>query len=131
VSLVWLSRGIALKRSWPGLQAWVDRLRRFRNDETGVVQPALYLLLVTIVAIGAIAGLTAIRDSVVGELGDAAAALESIDQSYSVVINGATIVFDEDDVDDAITCLAATHEGPGDGQPPGCIEICVAAASHE
>lgn len=53
------------------------------HDERGNGTAVAIMLLVTIVAIGTIVGLTTFRDQVVQELGDLAAAIGSIDQSFS------------------------------------------------
>ena len=54
------------------------------KDETGIVDVSSYLLLATIVAIGMIAGLTTLRDSMVQQFGDVALGLEHLDQTYSI-----------------------------------------------
>lgn len=96
----------------------------FWNDEKGFVNASNYILLVTIIAIGAVAGLTSIRDSVVQELGDLGLALENVDQSYTVNCTIGTMVkqFGFNDTDGADDDVA--------GEPPGCIEICLAANSE-
>jgi hypothetical protein len=53
------------------------------RDERGITGAMGLLLLVTLVAIGAIVGLATLRDQIVQEMGDMAVALESLDQSYS------------------------------------------------
>ena len=58
----------------------IDRLWRDERGDTGA---ASLMLLVTIVALGAIVGLTTFRDQVVQEMGDLATALDNIDQSFS------------------------------------------------
>ena len=54
------------------------------RDETGLVDVSSYLLMATIIAIGMIAGLTALRDSVVQQFGDLAFGLEHLDQTYTI-----------------------------------------------
>jgi len=53
------------------------------NDERGFILSAELVLIATLCVIGLITGLTLVRDSVAGEFGDIAAAMRSLDQSYS------------------------------------------------
>ena len=55
----------------------VDRFRRFRDDTEGSVFVE-YLLLLTLVGIGVIAGLAAVRTALINELLDLAAAINAI-----------------------------------------------------
>ncbi len=54
------------------------------RDESGIIDASTYLLMTTIVAIGMIAGLTSLRDSVVQQFGDVALGLEHLDQTYTI-----------------------------------------------
>ncbi len=56
---------------------------RLWRDQRGETSAMAMLLLTTVVALGAIAGLATLRDHLVQELGDAAAAIDNLDQSYS------------------------------------------------
>ena len=58
-------------------------LSRFIADDRGVVEGVNYLLLVTVVAIGMVAGLSSLRDQIVQSYGDSALALRNLDQSYA------------------------------------------------
>ncbi len=58
------------------------RLRMWREDE-GVLTFE-WILLVTLVVIGIVGGLSAVRDSVIDELGDVSGAVLAVDQSYTV-----------------------------------------------
>lgn len=58
-------------------------LKNFWNDEAGFVISAELVLVATILVIGMVVGLSAVRDSVVSELADVAQAIANIDQSYS------------------------------------------------
>lgn len=94
-------------------------------DESGFVVGSEMVLLTTICVIGILAGLSAARDSIVGELADVGAAVGDVNQSYSFgavttsagVVNGSsfTDVFD--------FC-----ELPGNNDrfcsAPACISIC-------
>lgn len=57
--------------------------QRLWRDECGMSGATGLFLLVTLLAIGAIVGLTSYRDQVVQEMGDVAVALESLNQSFS------------------------------------------------
>jgi len=73
--------------------------RPFRNGDTGKVKIICgrvlredagvltfeWILLITLLVLGIIGGLTAVRDAVVDELGDVAGAVVNFDQSYTVV----------------------------------------------
>ena len=59
-------------------------LQQLWNDELGVVVSAELILVLTILVIGMIVGLTSLRDQVVQELGDVAAAISQVNQSYSI-----------------------------------------------
>jgi hypothetical protein len=52
------------------------------NDEAGFVLSVELILIATILVIGLLAGLTAVRDSVVSELSDVAGAVQDVNQSY-------------------------------------------------
>jgi Flp pilus assembly pilin Flp len=53
------------------------------NDESGAVLSTELVLLITILGIGMIVGLTNVRNAVVQELSDVAAAVGNLNQSYS------------------------------------------------
>ena len=57
--------------------------KRLCNDETGFVVSTELILSATVLVIGMLAGLVSIRDQVVQELADVAAAVSDIDQSYN------------------------------------------------
>lgn len=59
-------------------------VRRLWRDEAGFVISAELVLIATILVIGMIVGLSTIRDQVVQELGDVAAAFSNLDQSFSI-----------------------------------------------
>jgi Flp pilus assembly pilin Flp len=52
------------------------------SDETGFVISSELILIATLLVIGLIAGLSTIRDQVIGELADIASAFSSINNSY-------------------------------------------------
>jgi hypothetical protein len=63
-------------------------LKRLWKEQDGFVITSELLLIVTILVIGLIVGMVAVRDAVVQELGDVAAAIGALDQSYQY--NGVT-----------------------------------------
>ena len=58
-------------------------LNNLWQDEAGFVITSELLIIVTIAVIGMIVGYVAIRDALVQELGDVAAAIGALDQSYN------------------------------------------------
>lgn len=63
-------------------------LKSLLQDEFGTVDIAAYIALITLVAIGMIAGLTTLRDGIAQEYSDLGWALMSLDQSYEYTIPG-------------------------------------------
>ena len=59
-------------------------LTKLWNDETGAVLTVELLLICSIVGIGAITGLSTLRDALVTEMADVAAAVANFDQGFSV-----------------------------------------------
>ncbi|MCC9605431.1 hypothetical protein LOC68_22985 [Blastopirellula sp. JC732] len=57
-------------------------LKRLWNDEAGFIVSTELILIATIVVIGLIVGLAAVRDAVTAELSDVAGAIQEMDQSY-------------------------------------------------
>ena len=58
-------------------------LARIRREDSGVLTFE-WILLITVLVIGVVGGLSAVRDAVITELGDVAGAVVQIDQSYTV-----------------------------------------------
>lgn len=65
----------------------METCRALGRDERGFIVSIELVLIATIVVIGLIAGLTALRDAIVSELADVASAVQDLNQSYSY--NGA------------------------------------------
>jgi Flp pilus assembly pilin Flp len=61
----------------------MHRLHRLWHEDDGVLSFE-WTLLVTLVVLGVISGLSAARDAVIDELGDAAQAMLALDNSYSI-----------------------------------------------
>lgn len=59
-------------------------LKRRRQEDRGVLTFE-WVLLITILVIGVVGGLSAVRDSLLTELGDVTEGVISLDQSYSVL----------------------------------------------
>lgn len=58
-------------------------LKQLWNDESGAIISVELVLVVTILGLGMIVGLHTVRNAVVAELGDVAASVGSVNQSYS------------------------------------------------
>ena len=58
-------------------------LKNLWNDEAGALLSAEFILLATILVIGAIVGLKAVQEAIVTELADVAQAVANVNQSYS------------------------------------------------
>ena len=61
----------------------MNLLKRLWRDEVGAVMTTELVLISSVAVMGTVAGLTEVRDATVSELSDLAAAVSSIDQSYS------------------------------------------------
>ena len=59
-------------------------VNRVWSEDQGVLTFE-WILLITVLVIGVVGGLSAVRDAVVSELGDVAEAMISLDQSYSIL----------------------------------------------
>lgn len=111
----------------------INAFRQLWLDEAGFIVSSELVLIATIVVIGLIAGLAAVRDAVVGELADVGAAVGEVNQSFSFgAITGhcsstsGSIFSDEgdfcenDNANNDTTAVAAQ-----------CIQICTVAAVPE
>ena len=72
--------------------------KRSWRDRRGFVVSTELTVLAVVLAVGAMVGLVTFRDQLVQEFGDAAAALESLDQSFH--IDGGASYTDETDASD-------------------------------
>lgn len=66
---------------------------RFWRESAGLAEVPQLVLVVAILAIGLTVGLVSFRDMIVQNLGDVALALENLDQSFSITVNGETREF--------------------------------------
>lgn len=60
-----------------------NAIRKLWNDEAGFVVTVEMILVATLLVIGLVSGITMLRDAVLAELGDTAAAFGAIDQSFT------------------------------------------------
>ncbi|NLX97702.1 MAG: hypothetical protein GXY83_16165 [Rhodopirellula sp.] len=95
--------------------------RRLWRDQRGELTALGVILIYTVLALGAIVGLVALRNQIVQEFGDLAVGLRNLDQSFSVVIGGTTYGYDDDEV--GILLDPAN-------QPPAGIDLGVAPAKR-
>ncbi|MFM7074259.1 MAG: hypothetical protein ACKO38_20930 [Planctomycetota bacterium] len=58
--------------------------RKFWSDDQGFVVSSELVLIATVVVIGLLTGLAAVRDAVISELSDVAGAIQDINESYSI-----------------------------------------------
>jgi Flp pilus assembly pilin Flp len=90
--------------------------RAWREDE-GVLTFE-WILLITVLAIGIVGGLSAVRDALISELGDLSHAITLLDQSYTILnpmevrvhtdqIDGASDSLFDDDPEYVIECRPA------------------------
>jgi hypothetical protein len=68
-------------------------VRRFLADEFGATSIVDLMLMGAIVGLGCLVGLATIRDQIVFHFNDAALALRSLNQSYSVTVGATTYSF--------------------------------------
>ncbi len=59
-------------------------LNRVWREDEGVLTFE-WILLITVLVIGVVGGLSAVRDAIITELGDVAEAMISLDQSYTIL----------------------------------------------
>ena len=99
------------------------------RDERASVAPISVILTTTILALGAIVGLTTLRDHITQQYGDAAVALRSLRQSYSYVV-GIDVNCDGDinDPEDCVmrgefTDVVDIQDDPGTA--PACLNLTI------
>lgn len=72
---------------------------RMKKEDRGVLTFE-WILLITLLTIGVVGGLSAVRDAMLDELGDVAEAMVSLDQSY-VIINPVEVTVHDGAIDGA------------------------------
>ena len=110
---------------------WV-RVKRLWNDDRGGVDFISLIFVTAIVAMAGVVGLVQIRDQVTQEFGDAAVALDNLDQSFSYTISvdsegDGTIDFTQAS---AYADPAPTLLDPADAAP-ACLTLNVVAPATE
>lgn len=108
-------------------------MKQLWQDDAGFVVSSELVLIATILVIGIIAGQTALRDAVVGELADVGAAIGEVNQSFSFgAITGhcastsGSIFEDEGDF-----CEVDDDNNDTDAVAANCVQICVVGATSE
>jgi len=92
--------------------------RSLWHDTRGQVSFAMMMFLVTIVAIGSVTGLVALRDHIANEFCDVAAALQHLNQSYDVKVT----IFNSEG--NEVYSYTAVYQEPGDPPPSdACVEF--------
>lgn len=100
-------------------------LNRLWNDQAGFVVSAELVLIATILVIGLIVGWATVRDQVVQELGDVAAAISDINQSYTwSAVTGHTSSVAGTFFDDTTDFCDEDGDGGADIEPH-CIDLSV------
>ncbi|QDT42254.1 hypothetical protein Pan241w_23360 [Gimesia alba] len=93
--------------------------RQFWNEESGSISPFATVLMMTILVLGIIPGIATLRDHIVQKFGDMAVALESIDQSYSMTVNGVTSEYvDTNSLTDPV------------GEAPACLDLTISPSGE-
>ena len=77
------ARALSLWRGQFPAAAWKRLQTSLWNDESGAILSMELILLATIVVVGALVGLATYRDAMVQELGDSAASIASLNQTFS------------------------------------------------
>jgi len=94
--------------------------RKIWNDEQGFVVSSELVLIATVVVIGLLTGLAAVRDALISELSDVAGAIQDINESYSIdgVVghNANTAGFN---------FLDGTDECDSNDDPAGVVDNCI------
>jgi len=82
-------------------------LNRAWREEQGVLTFE-WILLITVIVIGIVGGVSAVRDGLISELGDVSGAVVNIDQSYTVITDPCTGFGRDFGFDDTVpTCFGA------------------------
>jgi len=106
-------------------------MHKLWNDEAGFIISSELVLVATILVIGMIVGLTTIRDQVVQEMGDIAAAFSDLTQAYSYngVLGHTSTTSGSNFVDLNDVCDAAPSQ-TADGTSPACVSVTVGASEE-
>lgn len=98
----------------------MEILTKLWNDEEGFIISVELILIATILVIGVVVGLVAIRDSITGELSDVGVAINNLNQSYTLYgITGPSAAVSGSSFGDNTD----SSDPPGD--PPGRMANCI------
>ncbi|PQO44631.1 hypothetical protein [Blastopirellula marina] len=98
----------------------MEILEELWNDEAGFIISVELILIATILVIGIVVGLVAIRDSLTGELSDIGASINDLNQSYTLYgITGPSAAVSGSDFSDN-----TDSSGP-QGDQPGVMANCI------
>ena len=86
---------------------------RLRSDERGFASALSLIFVTTIVCLGALVGVSVVRNQIVQELGDVAVALDNIDQSFSyeIIVDG-EVCWSAEYIDDPATLMDDAGDSP-------------------
>jgi len=94
-------------------------LQHFWNDDAGFVVSAELALVATILVLGVMVGLSALRNGVVNELADVSAAIDSVNQSYQLSGTSGHAA------STASTTFADARDFCDEGDPNGDTAACI------
>ena len=101
-------------------------IRKLWKEEDGAIVSSELVLVATLLVIGVVTGLSTVRNAVVTELGDVAAAIGAVNQSYSfggtTGHHSATSASAFTDAPDACDNVGAGCSQQGDTSQ--CLQIC-------
>ena len=98
-------------------------LNRVWSEDEGVLTFE-WILLITVVVIGIVGGLSAVRDAVIMELGDVAEAMVSLDQSYTILVPWSVGCDESGASDSCFVDEAVFGEGRGTNPGQGPVQDC-------
>lgn len=98
----------------------MNPIRKLWQDDRAMIDVAALILMLAILGIGTVAGLAVFRNQVVQEFGDAAVAIDSLDQSYEVDIEvSGNPVYHAEYVDPGLDPVLADNPNAA----PYCIDL--------
>jgi len=83
-----------------------------------------WILLITLVVIGVVGGVSAVRDAVISELGDVSGAVVNIDQSYTVTTDACGGIGNEFGFQDTLPTCFGEGSRPDAQVTQGPVEPC-------
>jgi hypothetical protein len=99
-------------------------MNRLWNDEAGFIVSMELMIIATILVLGMIVGLAAIREQLVQELADVAEAISEFDQSFSYsAISGHAASTAGADFTDALDFCDLADAGATPGTSAACVDV--------